>query len=228
MSQSHKVVVISDSTCADFARTLMARWQLEAEVPAFTLLNAEFWDQDRVVTGDVAVIASLSRARMERILRSLAAAGTAAVCASNDPGTRVWARSLHPRTLVVPPQDAWADALVELGAEVLARVASEERAHQAERLAAENQHFATLGRYIVEMRHSFNNAMTSLLGNAELLLEEPGAFSARVREQLKTIRSMALRLHQMMQRFSSLEAELEVSEEDSQTERHPLENSRVV
>jgi signal transduction histidine kinase len=228
MSQSQNVVVISDSTCADFARTLMARWQLEREVPAFALLNAEFWDQDRVVSGGVAVIASLSRTRMERILRSLAAAGTAAVCASNDPGTRVWARSLHPRTLVVPPQDAWADALVELGVEVLARVASEERARQAERLAAENQHFATLGRYMVEMRHSFNNAMTSLLGNAELLLEESGAFSARVREQLRTIRSAALRLHQMMQRFSSLEAEMQMAEEESQAEQEPLRQSRAV
>lgn len=228
MSQTQNVVIISDSTSADFARTLMARWQLEREVPAFTLLNAEFWDQDRVVSGDVAVIAPMPRVRMEPVLRSLAAAGTAAVCASNDPGTRVWARSLHPRTLVVPPQEAWADALLELAAEVLVHAASEQRAREAERLAAENQHFATLGRYMVEMRHAFNNAMTSLLGNAELLLQEPGAFSARVREQLKTIRAMALRLHQMMQRFSSLEAEMQIAEEEPQTDQEPLRKSRAV
>jgi len=107
-----------------------------------------------------------------------------------------------------------ADTLVTFCAEVLARVASQERALQAERLAAENQHFATLGRYIVEMRHSYNNAMTSLLGNAELLLMEPGGFSARVREQLNTIRAMAMRMNQMMLRLASLETEMEIVESD--------------
>jgi len=212
MSQTQNAVIISDST--DFGRTLMARWQAEREVPAFTLLSAEFWDHARVVSGDVAVIAPLPRARLEPVLRSLAASGTAAVCASDDPGTWAWARSLHPRALVIPQQDAWADTLVTFCAEVLARVASQERALQAERLAADNQHYATLGRYIVEMRHSFNNAMTSLLGNAELLLMEPGAFSARVREQLSTIRAMAMRMNQMMLRLSSLEAEMEIVESD--------------
>jgi signal transduction histidine kinase len=212
MSQTQNAVIISDST--DFGRTLMARWQAEREVPAFTLLSAEFWDHARVVSGDVAVIAPLPRARLEPVLRSLAASGTAAVCASDDPGTWAWARSLHPRALVIPQQDAWADTLVTFCAEVLARVASQERALQAERLAAENQHFATLGRYIVEMRHSFNNAMTSLLGNAELLLMEPGAFSARVREQLNTIRAMAMRMNQMMLRLASLETEMEIVESD--------------
>ena len=212
MSQTQNAVIISDST--DFGRTLMARWQAEREVPAFTLLSAEFSDDARVVSGDVAVIAPLPRARLEPVLRSLAASGTAAVCVSDDPGTWAWARSLHPRALVIPHQDAWADTLVTFCSEVLARVASQERALQAERLAAENQHFATLGRYIVEMRHSYNNAMTSLLGNAELLLMEPGAFSARVREQLHTIRAMAMRMNQMMLRLRSLEAEMEIVESD--------------
>jgi len=79
MSQTQNAVIISDST--DFGRTLMARWQAEREVPAFTLLSAEFWDHTRVVSGDVAVIAPLPRARLEPVLRSLAASGTAAVCA---------------------------------------------------------------------------------------------------------------------------------------------------
>jgi signal transduction histidine kinase len=91
----------------------------------------------------------------------------------------------------------------------------EDRVRAAERLAAENQQFAVLGRYMVEMRHGFNNAMTSLLGNAELLLQDPGAFPARVLEQLQTIRAMALRMNQMMQRFSSLEAEMEIGESSS-------------
>ena len=80
---------------------------------------------------------------------------------------------------------------------------------------------------MVEMRHGFNNAMTSLLGNAELLLMEPGVFSARVREQLKTIRAMAMRMNQMMQRFNSLEAELQIVEGAS-TESTPSTEPRKV
>ena len=64
-----------------------------------------------------------------------------------------------------------------------------------------------------EMRHSLNNALTSVLGNSELLLLEPAAFSAQVREQLEIIRNMGLRMHEIIQRFSSLESEMKVAEE---------------
>jgi len=83
---------------------------------------------------------------------------------------------------------------------------------EAERLAAQNQQFATLGRYMVEMRHGFNNAMTSLLGNTELLLQDPSTLPARVLEQLRTIRAMAMRMNQMMLHLNSLEAEMEIVE----------------
>jgi hypothetical protein len=43
-----------------------------------------------------------------------------------------------------------------------------------------------------------------------LLLLEPGSFSAQTRAQLETIRNMTLRIHEIMQRFSSLEKEMNV------------------
>ena len=55
-----------------------------------------------------------------------------------------------------------------------------------------------------------NNALTSVLGNSDLLLLEPGSFSAHTRAQIETIRSMTLRIHEIMQRFSSLEKEMNV------------------
>ena len=69
------------------------------------------------------------------------------------------------------------------------------------------------------MRHTMNNALTSVLGNAELLLLEPGAFSAGVRSQIDTIRNMALRLHEILQRFSSLEKELTFVEKQAAKEK---------
>lgn len=210
--RQQNAIIISDS--ADFARTLMARWRAEGDVPAFTVLSVETWCQARILRGDLAVIAPLPRQRLEPVLRSLAASDMAAVCISNHHGSEdlAWARSIHAGSLMIPPQVALPDMLVALCTEVLARLASEERALAAERLAAENQHFATLGRYIVEIRHSFNNAMTSLLGNAELLLMQPGALPARASEQLQTIRAMAMRMNQMMLRLSSLESEMEIVE----------------
>src|SRR4029077_16850631 len=69
---------------------------------------------------------------------------------------------------------------------------------------------ATLGRYMLEMRHNMNNALTSVLGNSDLLLLEPGSQSAQTRAQIETIRNMTLRIHEIMQRFSSLEKEMNV------------------
>jgi hypothetical protein len=47
-------------------------------------------------------------------------------------------------------------------------------------------------------------------------LLEPGAFSAEVREQIETMHKMALRMHEILQRFSSLEVELHYAEKESQ------------
>ena len=63
---------------------------------------------------------------------------------------------------------------------------------------------------MIEMRHNLNNALTSVLGNSDLLLLEPGSFSAPTRAQIETIRNMTLRIHEIMQRFSSLEKEMNV------------------
>lgn len=53
------------------------------------------------------------------------------------------------------------------------------------------------------------------MGNDELLLQNPESCSARLREQFQTIQAMALRLHHMMQRFTSLDLELQTAESDS-------------
>jgi signal transduction histidine kinase len=71
---------------------------------------------------------------------------------------------------------------------------------------------------MTDMRHSLNNAMTSLLGNAELLLLEPGQLSAQSLAQIKTIHTMALRINEIMQRFSSLASEMRDAETSSQAE----------
>jgi signal transduction histidine kinase len=71
---------------------------------------------------------------------------------------------------------------------------------------------------MLDMRHSLNNALTSILGNSELLLLEPGSLSAEVRDQIATIHSMSMRVHEIIQRFSSLESEMTFAEKKSHSE----------
>lgn len=98
---------------------------------------------------------------------------------------------------------------------------------RAEQTAAQHERYATLGRYMLEMKHSVNNALTSMLGHAELLLLEPGQLSAAAREQIKTIHSMALRLSEIMQRFSSLASEMRELEKASQAETEEVSTAPV-
>ncbi len=71
---------------------------------------------------------------------------------------------------------------------------------------------------MIDMKHNVNNALTSLLGNAEFLLLEPGQLSTQSLAQIKTIHTMALRINEIVQRFSSLASEIREAETASQTE----------
>ena len=113
--------------------------------------------------------------------------------------------------------DGWITTLILLSAEILRRVEAMGRAQRAERLAFESQNQAMLGRYMLEMRPNVNNALTSVIGNADLLLLNATATSDTL-EQIKTIHTMALRLNEVMQRFSSLASEMRAAEKESHNE----------
>jgi len=125
----------------------------------------------------------------------------------------------------VPLREDWAQVVLLVAGESLRRTEALRLARQSERRAAQNANQATLGRYMMDMRHNMNNAMTSLLGNAELLLLEPGGLSAQSLAQIKTIHTMALRINEIMQRFSSLASEMREVETSSQAETEEADSS---
>ena len=127
-------------------------------------------------------------------------------------------RKKYPRLVHVPLREDWAQVVLLVAGESLRRTEALRLAQQSERRASRNANQATLGRYMMDMRHNMNNAMTSLLGNAELLLLEPGELSAQSLAQIKTIHTMALRINEIMQRFSSLASEMREDETSSQAE----------
>ena len=208
------VLIIAED--ADFARQLSDRWQSERVAPRFTIATSGGMSSTAF---DLAVIGPLSRPdALLQILRGMDSSKPVLVVASQAETVQT-VRQAAPRTLVVPRTDAWPDAVVLLATETLRRVEAVNRAEQTERLNASLKCHATLGQYVIEMRHSLNNALTSVLGNSELLLLEPGAFSAGERAQIDTIRHMALRMHEILQRFSSLEKELTAVEQQALKEQ---------
>lgn len=220
------VSILTDD--ADFARTVTARWQAERLVPSFTLLGSHGLAEESLAGCELAIIGPLKHDAAPALLKALASYPGTAILVSEESSFRHSLRIAHPRVLVLEPYDGWLDCLVLLAGEVLRRAEAEARAASAERTAGADRRHAILGCYMLEMRHSLNNALTSVLGNAELLLLEPGTFSAQVREQIGTIRDMALRMHEVMQRFSSLEIELQLSHKVAQAEPDPLLESAAV
>ena len=205
MDQPTVLILANDP---EFARSVVARWQTERAVPAFTMMSGDVWSEAATASYSVAIVGAAGRAEAVAIVSELDKTGRPVIVISSDSASAQAIREVTPRALVMTQHEGWLDALVLVGAEVLRRVDAMARARRAEHTAAAVQMNATLGRYMLEMRHSLNNALTSVLGNSELLLLEPGALSAPVREQVDVIRSMALRIHEILQRFSSLESEL--------------------
>ncbi|HUC28176.1 MAG TPA: hypothetical protein VMR80_01280 [Candidatus Acidoferrum sp.] len=207
------VLIISDDP--DFSRRVTARWQMERTVPTFTLLSGELWPRFAADIFDVAIVGDLRRDLLSVVLEPLHSTGQPVYCVTCDTATAQLVRERWPRVSILRPSDHWLETLVLAASEAVHRSRAESRARLAELSCATLERQATLGRYMLEMRHNLNNALTSVLGNSDLLLLEPGSLSAQTRAQIETIRNMTLRIHEIMQRFSSLEKEMNVVAQQS-------------
>ena len=215
--QAPTVLIISDEV--DFSRRITARWQMERNVPTFTLLSGDLWPRFVVDVFDVAIVGNLRRDLLSVVLEPLHSTGQPVFCVCQDSATTQLVHERWPRIAILRGTEHWLETLVLAASEAVHRSRAESRARSAETTCAALDRQATLGRYMLEMRHNLNNALTSVLGNSDLLLLEPGSLSAQTRAQIETIRNMTLRIHEIMQRFSSLEKEMNVvaqqAEQDS-------------
>jgi signal transduction histidine kinase len=202
------VLIISED--GEFSRRLAARWQMERTVPVFTVLSGQLWPQFPIDSFDVAIIGELPRPMLSVVLEPLHSTAQPIFYVCHDAATGQLVRERWPRITILQRDEYWLDVLVLAASEAVHRARAEARARAAELACSTMDREATLGRYMLEMRHSLNNALTSVLGNSDLLLLEPGSLSASVRSQIETIRNMALRIHEIVQRFSSLEKEMTV------------------
>jgi signal transduction histidine kinase len=214
--RSASVLILTDET--EFARLITACWQAERKAPGITVLGSDLWKQHDSSPHDLVVVGPLRDGKLSDILRSLEPASAVILCSPADSRELSQLRGRYPRLLHVPLREDWTQTLLLVAGESLRRSEALRLARRAEDRAARNEHHATLGRYMSDMKYSMNNALTSMIGNAELLLLEPGQLSKESLAQIKTIHSMALRINEIMQRFSSLASEMREAENASQAE----------
>lgn len=196
-----------------FSRELTQAWPAGGETPEFVLLEEDHRRELPRDTYDLAIAHAVSPERHAALRLALAAARKPAILIHSDANASPC--EIHGQTVELRRDShSWPAMAAVLSREILRRLQAEARAAESNRLHAGADAEATLGRYITEMYSTINNALTSVLGNAELLLLEPG-LPAPVLAQADTIRNMALRLHEVFQRFSSLEKELSVVARES-------------
>jgi signal transduction histidine kinase len=207
------VLIISDD--ADFSRAVMDRWQGERNAPAFTLMSGDICRDLDGDGFDMAVVGAVRSDILPAVLKALEPAGNPVLFVSDSIPK---ARQMQPRVSVLQQQEGWLEALVLVSREILRHGETLARAQRAEQSVKTLERQAALGRYMLDVRHTLNNALTSVLGNSELLLLEPGSLSVASRSQIETIRNMAVRMHEILHRFSSIEKELNAVEQQAENE----------
>jgi signal transduction histidine kinase len=204
------VLIVSDDP--EFSGSITGRWQVERNTPAFTLMRGDLCRGLDPETFDAAIVGPIRRNAFPTILDSLEPAQKPVLLVCEETRALRNLKEGRPRVMSLQPQDGWLDAVVLVVGQALQNSEAQRRARRAEDGQTALRQQAALGAYMVEMRHNLNNALTSILGNSELLLSEPGSLSAASRAQADTIRDMSMRMHEILQRFSSLEKELKVVE----------------
>jgi signal transduction histidine kinase len=215
------VLVISETP--GFSQMILDRWQLEPNLPSPTAMSGDLCGNLTADSFDLAIIEGVAVSRLETLLEQLEPHGKTLLVLVPDRSTADRVGAIAPRALILTQTEdqieAFVPTLMLVAAEIVKRLEAVETAQRAEEALAASESSALLGRYITEMRHSINNALTSVMGNSELMLFEPGTLSAPQRNQIETIRTMSVRIHEIMQRLASLETEMKWVEKQKEHEQ---------
>jgi signal transduction histidine kinase len=206
------IVIVSDDP--EFSGAICSRWQQERFAPAFTLVSGDLCNGLSPEAFDLAIVGSLRSDIQSRVIKVLEQSAKPVVLVTKEDASP----ENHPRLLVLQWHEGWLETLVLLASEVLRRAEALARLRRAEQTNSMLERQAALGRYVIDMRHNLNNALTSILGNSELLLLDSNLLSAQPHSQVETVRNMALRMNEILQRFSSLEKELNVAARQGEVE----------
>jgi signal transduction histidine kinase len=200
------ILIVSDD--AAFAHSLKMRWQTEAQSPAFTLMGSDLCrdlDHDAFA---LAVVGDVHPDALPQVIRALDPANKPVVLICSNQNQAQIFRSTRCGASLLLQQEGWPDTAVTLACEIIRRLEAVSSLGRFEQANSVLERKAALGGYMLESRHAFNNALTSILGNAELLLLDSEVLPVGARGQIETMRNMASRIHEMLARFTSIEKEL--------------------
>ena len=210
------ILIVSDD--ATFAQQVKGCWQNEVYQPVFTLLGSDLCRDLDLDTFAIAVIGAVKDSNLASTVEALASAEKPILLVHEPIVEGESFLCCHPQVLTLAQGEGWQDTLFMIAREVLRRQQALARLRQIEDTNATLSRQAALGNYMLEMRHSMNNALTSILGNAELMLLDTRALPPGSRMQIETVRSMAVRIHEILARFSSIDKEFSALERPSEIE----------
>jgi signal transduction histidine kinase len=199
------VVIVSD--VPEFSAAATRRWLAERSVPSFVLAESGSPAEFSEGNFDLAVIGGLSADALMPVLHTLKSTGKPVIHVSHLNGDAPHG------PITIPEAPGWHDLLVTIAEQIFERERINDELTQTLETLAKVEQQASLGRYMLDARHNLNNALTSILGNSDLILLDPSALPAAQRSQVETIRNMAMRLHEIMRRFSSLQKEMQLVEQ---------------
>jgi hypothetical protein len=209
-----QILVVSDDS--EFVRSLTARWRAEKDSPTITAVSSGVSRQASSTGYEIVVVGPLREAKT--LPGGPAVHPESVVCAVGDQQSLDMVRAAHGDWLLLPECPGWNKILFSLASEILRRKAAETRARESEITNLSQRRFGILGKSLLEARPRMVNALTSLLGNADLILLSEEPLPDHCRENVRTIHTMALRLSEIVQRLSSIENEMELSEGKSHLE----------
>lgn len=202
------VLIISDE--AEFSRAVCTCWQAERNSPSFQLSATNSCGRLRDQKFDLAIVGGIDEP-VESVLDVLRASGKPVLHVSRLNGSSPQLAGV----VRIPEIEEWQELAVTVGKQILERECIAADLAQISEAKTQLEREASLGRYILEMRHNLNNALTSILGNSELMLLDSQTLSPSLRLQVETIRNMGMRMNEIMQRFSSLQKEMQLVEQQA-------------
>lgn len=186
------VLIISEEP--EFVRAISTRWRQERNAPTFLFNHAQPGHFDLAIVGTDHVSESLQRI------------SAAIIHVSHE-------KTTSPGVISIPEFKGWPDVVIVVSKQILERKALASEFARLSETKSQLEREASLGRYILERRHSLNNALTSILGNSELVLMDTQAIPPSARLQIETIRNMGMRMNEVLQRFTSLQKEMQLVEQ---------------
>jgi signal transduction histidine kinase len=198
------VLIVSDEV--ELADAIRSHWQAAGNATSFVMKTSSECGHDNF---DLAIAGGLQEPAA--VLETLRETGKPVIHVSRLKGGTPKLTGV----VSLPEAPGWTELLAIVVREVLERERTAAELTRALEANSQLQHQASLGRYMIDTRHNVNNALTSILGNCDLILLDEQELPGTVKNQVETIRNMGMRLNEIMQRFSSLEKEMQLMEQQS-------------